>query len=297
MSSNLQSTEKLYPVSQVWSPQNNYWTPESYNGIPDMEIHIQFPNYRFETFYIETQQYQVNYENEYIQPIIGGTLHCNALTWPDGHIYFEIHGIDSSGNDSLIDQIEIRNLPWPYNYLQTYNVSKYKSFYFRISAINIHVYAGLYCAGLIVPYGFNIYGTIHPPNQYVNMQAYVYDVSSGAPISNATVTLSDSAGFISGEQETTSSNGYAIFNDVPFSDLDTYYFSATAKNYKSYTVQYSGQDLANNNYIVKIPLAYETPTALSSFENFAKYAGIALIVVGVSAGGIAAYKALSKKEK
>jgi len=98
-------------------------------------------------------------------------------------------------------------------------------------------------------------------------------------------------------QKTTGSNGIAYFNNVPFSPADTYCFSVTASHYVSSSVSYSGKDLANNNYTVRIPLTPEKPTALSAVESFAKVAGVTLIAVGVAAAGLAVYKALKERGK
>jgi len=68
----------------------------------------------------------------------------------------------------------------------------------------------------------------------------------------------------------------------------------TASHYKSGGATYTGQEIENNNYYIRIGLTPEKPTVLSSIESFAKDVGIALIVVGVAAAGFAVYKVLSK---
>jgi len=292
------SIQQLYPVTQYWSPQTG-WKAGSYNGQNDMAIVIPLPS-QFQphlNLTIQTQWFPVNLENETIQPIVGGEWNCNALVYPHGHVYFEIHGIDSSGNDELIDYIPLSSLSLPPTYLQVYDVSKYTHFYFKINVINAY-HSGYwgYCAAKIVPVGFVVRGTLPPPSQNVNVQAYVYNVQSGAPVPNATVTLTDPYGYVN-MQKTTGSNGIAYFNNVPFSPADTYCFSVTASHYVSSSVSYSGKDLASNNYTVRIPLTPEKPTALSAVESFAKVAGVTLIAVGVAAAGLAVYKALKERGK
>jgi len=176
-------------------------------------------------------------------------------------------------------------------------VSKYTHFYFKINVIDAY-HSGYwgYCAAKIVPVGFVVRGTLPPPSQNVNVQAYVYNVQSGAPVPNATVTLTDPYGYVN-MQKTTGSNGIAYFNNVPFSPADTYCFSVTASHYVSSSVSYSGKDIANNNYTVRIRLTPEKPTALSAVESFAKVAGVTLIAVGVAAAGLAVYKALKERGK
>lgn len=292
------SIQYLYPVTQYWSPQTG-WHAGSYAGQKDMAIVIPLPS-QFQAHLnltIQTQWFPVNLENETIQPIVGGEWNCNAGIYPYGHVYFEIHGIDSSGNDELIDHIPLSSLSLPPTYLQVYDVSKYAYFYFKINVIDAYhsLYWG-YCAAKIVPVGFVVHGTLPPPSQNVNVQAYVYNVQSGAPVPNATVTLTDSGGYVN-QQAATNSAGYAYFNNVPFSLADTYCFSVTASNYVSRSVSYSGQDLANSSYIVRIPLTPEKPTVLSTVESFAKVAGVTLVAVGVAAAGLAIYKTLKERRK
>jgi hypothetical protein len=246
---------------------------------------------------IQTQWFPVNLENETIQPIVGGEWNCNAGIYPYGHVYFEIHGIDSSGNDKLIDYIPLSSLSLPPTYLQVYDVSKYTHFYFKINVIDAY-HSGYwgYCAAKIVPVGFVVHGTLPPPSQTANIQVYVYNVQSGTPVPNATVTLTDSGGYVN-QQAITNSAGYAYLNNVPFSSTDTYCFSVTASNYTSRSVSYYGKDLANSSYIVRIPLTPEKPTALSTVESFAKDAGIALIAVAAVATGLAVYKVVKEHRK
>jgi len=245
-------------------------------------------------FAIQTPPFQVTLENETVQPIVGGWWNCSAGIYPYGHVYFEIHGVDSNGTDQPLDAIQVSNLSMPPDCLQEYDVSNYKYFYFKIYIENAYHsgYLG-YCAAVIVPKGFIARGTLPQPSQTANIQVYVYDSSSMAPISNATVTITDPYGYVN-MQETTGSNGVAYFNNVPFSTYDTYYFSATASHYKSGGATYTGQDIESNNYYIRIGLTPEKPTVLSAVESFAKDVGIALIVVGVAAAGFAVYKVLSK---
>jgi hypothetical protein len=198
----------------------------------------------------------------------------------------------------LIDAIPVSSLSMPPNCLQEYDVSNYKYFYFKISAVNAsHTGTSLnYCAAVIVPLGFIARGTLPPPSQTANIQVYVYDLSSMAPIPNATVTITDPYGYVN-MQETTGSNGVAYFNNVPFSTADTYFFSVTASHYKSGGATYTGQDIENNNFYVRIGLTPEKPTVLSAVESFAKVAGITLVAVGVAAAGLAVYKALKERGK
>jgi len=264
-----------------------------------MAIVIPLPS-QFQTHLnltIQTQWFPVNLENETIQPIVGGEWNCNALIYPYGHVYFEIHGIDSNGNDVLIDYIPLSSLSLPPQYLQVYDVSKYAHFYFKINVIKAcHTLYWGYCAAIIVPKGFIARGTLPPPSQTVNMQVYVYDVSSMAPIPNATVTITDPYGYVN-TQEITESNGVAYFNDVPFSPADTYCFSVTASHYKSSSVVYTGQEIESDNYYITIGLTPEKPTALGEVESFAKDAGIALIAVAAVAAGLAVYKVVKGHRK
>jgi len=294
----------LEPVTKWWSPQA-HWEAEPYQGQPNEEIVIRLPN-SFQTplnFSIQTPPFQVTLENETIQPIVGGWWNCSAGIYPHGNVYFEIHGIDSNGNDQLIDAIPVSNLSMPPDCLQEYDVSNYKYFYFKISIENAHftgpsglpAYWG-YCAAVIVPKGFIARGTLPPPSQTANIQVYVYDLSSMAPIPNATVTITDPYGYVN-MQGTTGSNGIAYFNNVPFSTADTYFFSATASNYKSGGATYTGQEIESNNFYIRIGLTPEKPTALSAVESFAKVAGVTLIAVGVAAAGLAVYKALKERGK
>jgi len=298
-SSGCTPTQSLEPVTTWWSPQA-HWHASSYEGQQNAEIVIPLPAWPESplNFSIQTPYFQVTLENETIQPIVGGWFNCNAGIYPAGHVYFEIHGVDSNGNDQLIDAVPVSSLSMPPDCLQEYDVSNYKYFYFKISAVNAsHTGTSLnYCAAVIVPVGFIARGTLPPPSQTANIQVYVYDSSSMAPIPNATVTLTDSAGYVN-QQETTGSNGIAYFNSVPFSTADTYYFSVTASHYKSYGATYTGQEIANNNYIVRIPLTPEKPTALSTVESFAKDAGIALVVVVAVAAGLAVYKVVKEHRK
>jgi len=290
-----QPTQTLYPVTQYWAPQD-YWKPGSYAGQSDMAIIIPLPEWPgSRSFSIQTTNFPVNLLNETVQPIVGGWWNCNAMAWPTGNVYFEIHGIDSNDNDELIDAIPIGRLSASPSCLQEYNVSNYKSFYFKINVENVYTrapYPNAYCAAIIVPVGFIARGTLPPPSQTANIQVYVYDSSSMAPIPNATVTITDPYGYVNA-QKITGSNGVAYFN-VPFSTADTYYFSVTASHYKSGGATYTGQEIENNNYYIRIGLTPEKPTVLSSIESFAKDVGIALIVVGVAAAGFAVYKVLSK---
>jgi len=287
-----------------WSPQA-HWEAEPYEGQQNAEIVIRLPN-SFQTplnFSIQTPLFQVTLENETIQPIVGGWWNCNAGIYPHGHVYFEIHGIDSNGNDQLIDRIPLSSLSMPPDCLQVYDVSNYKYFYFKINIENAYftgpsglpAYWG-YCAAVIVPKGFIARGTLPSPSQTANIQVYVYDLSSFAPIPNATVTITDPYGYVN-MQRTTGSNGVAYFNNVPFSTADTYFFSATASHYKSGGATYTGQDIENNNFYIRIGLTPEKPTALSTLESFAKVAGVTLIAVGVAATGLAVYKALKERGK
>ena len=297
-------TQSLEPVTKWWSPQA-HWKAEPYQGQSNEEIVIPLPN-SFQTplnFSIQTPPFQVTLENETIQPIVGGWWNCSAGIYPAGNVSFEIHGIDSNGNDQLIDSIPVSNLSMPPDCLSEYDMSNYKSFYFKISIENAHftgpsglpAYWG-YCAAVIVPLGFIVRGTVPPPSQTANIQVYVYDVSNMAPIPNATVTLTDIAGYVN-QQETTLSNGVAYFNSVPFSTADTYFFSVTASHYKSSGATYTGQEIENNNFYIRIGLTPEKPTALSTLESFAKVAGVTLIAVGVAAAGLAVYKALKERGK
>jgi len=291
-------TQSLEPVTEWWSPLA-HWKAGSYEGQKDMAIVIQVPS-EFKTplnFSIQTPPFQVTLENETIQPIVGGWWNCWAGVSPAGHIFFEIHGVDSNGNDQLIDSIQLSNLSMPPDCLSEYDVSNYKYFYFKISAVNAH-YNGLpgeYCAAVIVPKGFIARGTLPPPSQTANIQVYVYDVSSMAPIPNATVTVTDPYGYVN-MQRTTGPNGVAYFN-IPFSTADTYFFSVTASHYKSGGANYTGQEIADNNYYIRIGLTPEKPTALGEIESFAKVAGVTLIAVGVAAAGLAVYKALKERGK
>jgi len=297
-------TQSLQPVKEWWSPQE-HWEAGSYEGQHDASIVIRLPN-SFQTplnFSIQTPPFEVTLENETVQPIVGGWWNCNAGIYPAGHVYFEIHGIDSNGNDKLIDEIPVSSLSMPPDCLQVYDVSNYKYFYFKISIVNAHftgpsgfpAYWG-YCAAVIVPKGFIVRGTLPPPSQTVNIQVYVYDVSSMAPIPNATVTITDPYGYVN-MQRTTGSNGVAFFEKVPFSPADTYFFSATASHYKSGGAKYTGQQIISSNYYIMIGLTPEKPTILSVVESFAKTAGIVLIAVGVAAAGLAIYKALKEHGK
>jgi len=292
-------TQSLEPVTTWWSPQA-HWKAESYEGQPNAEIVIPLPAWPNPplNFSIQTPPFQVTLENETIQPIVGGWFNCNAGIWPAGHVFFEIHGVDSNGNDQLIDAIPVSSLSMPPDCLQEYNVSNYKYFYFKISAVNAsHTGTSLnYCAAIIVPLGFIARGTLPPPSQTANIQVYVYDASSMAPIPNATVTVTDPYGYVN-MQETTGPNGVAYFNNVPFSTADTYFFSVTASHYKSGGANYTGQEIADNNYYIRIGLTPEKPTALSAVESFAKVAGVTLIAVGVAAAGLAVYKALKERGK
>ena len=291
-----QPTQSLEPVTQWWSPQA-HWHPGSYAGQPDAEIIMPLPATPEPplNFSIQTPHFQVTLENETIQPIVGGWFNCNALIYPAGHVFFEIHGIDSNGNDKLIDAIPVQSLGMPPGCLQEYDVSNYKYFYFKISAVHAsHTGFSInYCAAIIVPLGFIARGTLPPPSQTANIQVFVYDSSSMAPIHKAMVTLTDSGGYVN-QQETTQSNGVAYFNSVPFSTSDTYYFSVTASHYKSGSATYTGQEIESNNYYIRIPLTPEESSVLGALESFAKDVGIALIVVGVAAAGFAVYKVLSK---
>jgi hypothetical protein len=241
-------------------------------------------------FSIQTPPFEVTLENETIQPIVGGWWNCSAGIYPHGHVYFEIHGVDSNGNDQLLDAIPVSNLSMPPDCLQEYDVSNYKYFYFKIDIENAY-HSGYwgYCAAVIVPVGFIVRGTIPPPSQTANIQVYVYDVSNMAPIPNATVTLNDSGGYVN-KQETTGPNGVAYFNEVPFSIADTYFFSVTASHYKSGGATYTGQEIENNNYNIRIPLTPEKPTALGAVESFVKDAAVVLIAVAAVAAGLAVYK-------
>ena len=293
-----QPTQSLEPVTQWWSPQA-HWSAGSYEGQPNEEIVIRLPN-SFQTplnFSIQTPPFQVTLENETIQPIVGGWWNCSAGIYPHGHVYFEIHGVDSNGNDQLIDRIPVSSLSMPPDCLQEYDVSKYKYFYFKINIENAY-HSGYwgYCAAIIVPVGFIARGTLPPPSQTANIQVYVYDSSSFAPIPNATVTITDPYGYVN-MQGTTGSNGVAYFNNVPFSTADTYYFSVTASHYKSGGATYTGHDIENNNFYIRIGLTPEKPTVLSAVESFAKVAGVTLIAVGVAAAGLAVYKALKERGK
>jgi hypothetical protein len=254
-------------------------------------------------FSIQTPPFQVTLENETIQPIVGGWWNCNAGIYPHGHVYFEIHGVDSNGNDQLIDAIPLSSLSMPPDCLQEYDVSNYKYFYFKINVENAHftgpsglpAYWG-YCAAVIVPKGFIARGTSPPPSQTANIQVYVYDSSSMAPIPNATVTITDPYGYVN-MQKITESNGVAYFNNVPFSTADTYYFSVTASNYKSGGATYTGQEIESNNFYIRIGLTPEKPTALSTVESLAKDAAIALIAVAAVAAGLAIYKVVKEHKK
>jgi hypothetical protein len=281
-----------------WSPQAN-WEAGSYEGQQQASIVIRVPS-QFQThlnFSIQTPPFQVTLENETVQPIVGGWWNCSAGIYPHGHVYFEIHGVDSNGNDQLIDAIPVSRLSMPPDCLPEYDVSNYKYFYFKIDVENAY-HSGYwgYCAAVIVPLGFIVRGTLPPPSQTANIQVYVYDLSSMAPISNATVTITDPYGYVN-MQETTGSNGVAYFNNVPFSTADTYFFSATASHYKSGGATYTGQEIESNNYYIRIGLTPEKPTVLSAVESFAKVAGVTLIAVGVAAAGLAVYKALKERGK
>jgi len=294
-----QPTQSLEPVTTWWSPQAN-WHPGSYEGQPNAEIVIPLPAWPYPplNFSIQTPPFQVTLENETIQPIVGGWFNCNAGIYPAGHVYFEIHGVDSNGNDQLIDRIPVSSLSMPPNCLQEYDVSNYKYFYFKINVVNAsHTGTSLnYCAAIIVPVGFIARGTLPPPSQTANIQVYVYDSSSMAPIPNATVTITDPYGYVN-MQGTTGSNGIAYFNNVPFSTADTYFFSATASNYKSGGATYTGQEIESNNFYIRIGLTPEKPTALSVVESFAKDAAIALIAVAATAAGLAIYKVVKEHKK
>jgi len=297
-------TQSLQPVTTWWSPRE-HWEAGSYRGQDNAAIVIKLPN-SFQTplnFSIQTPPFKVTLENETVQPIVGGWWNCNAGIYPAGHVFFEIHGVDKYGNDQVIDQIPVSNLGMPPSCLQEYGVSNYDHFYFKIRAVNAHftgpsgipAYWG-YCAAVIVPKGFIARGTLPPPSQTVNIQVYVYDVSSMAPIPNATVTITDYYGYVN-KQGTTGSNGVAFFEKVPFSTADTYFFSATASHYKSGGAKYTGQQIVENNYNIMIGLTSEKPTVLSTVESFAKVAGVALIAVGVAAAGLAVYKTLKERGK
>ncbi len=294
-----QPTQSLEPVTQWWSPQA-HWQAEPYQGQPNAEIVIPLPAWPNSplNFSIQTPPFQVTLENETIQPIVGGWFNCNAGIYPAGHVYFEIHGVDSNGNDQLIDRIPVSSLSMPPDCLQEYDVSNYKYFYFKINVVNAsHTGTSLnYCAAVIVPVGFIARGTLPPPSQTANIQVYVYDSSSFAPIPNATVTITDPYGYVN-MQGTTGSNGVAYFNNVPFSIADTYYFSVTASHYKSGGATYTGQEIENNNFYIRIGLTPEKPTALSVVESFAKDAAIALIAVAAVAAGLAIYKVVKERGK
>jgi len=290
-------TQSLEPVTKWWSPQA-HWKAESYEGQPNEEIVIQVPS-TFQTpltFSIQTPPFPVTLENETIQPVVGGWWNCSAGIYPCGHVFFEIHGIDSNGNDQLIDAIQLSNLSMPPDCLQEYDVSNYKYFYFKINVEKAcHTGYWGYCAAVIVPLGFIARGTLPPPSQTANIQVYVYDVSSMAPIPNATVTITDPYGYVN-MQRTTGPNGVAYFN-IPFSTADTYFFSVTASHYKSGGANYTGQEIADNNYYIRIGLTPEKPTALGAIESFAKDAGIALIAVAAVAAGLAIYKVAKEHKK
>ena len=291
-------TQSLEPVTEWWSP-HAHWKAGKYEGQPNEEIVIQVPN-MFQTpltFSIQTPLFPVTLENETVQPVVGGWWNCTAGIYPEGHVYFEIHGIDSNGNDQVIDAIQVSNLSMPPDCLQEYDVSKYTHFYFKINVIKAcHTLYWGYCAAIIVPKGFIARGTLPPPSQTVNMQVYVYDVSSMAPIPNATVTITDPYGYVN-TQEITESNGVAYFSKVPFSPADTYFFSVTASHYKSGGARYTGQEIESDNYYITIGLTPEKPTALGEVESFAKDAGIALIAVVAVAAGLAVYKVMTEHRK
>jgi len=148
-----------------------------------------------------------------------------------------------------------------------------------------------------------------PPSggNYLTVTVYVYDVSNNSPIVGATVTLTDSQGYVSGLEGTTGPDGYVVFSNVPYYPNDTYYITAKHINYNSNTVSYTGQQLASLKQVnIGLTSIFTTqqqqqttqPTGQPSAPSWlGKGTTIALIGAAVAAVGIAAYAIVSKHKK
>jgi hypothetical protein len=147
-----------------------------------------------------------------------------------------------------------------------------------------------------------------PPSggNYLTVTVYVYDVSNNSPIVGATVTITDSQGYVSGLQGTTGPDGYVVFSNVPYYPNDTYYITASQINYNSNTVSYTGQQLASlrqvNIGLTSIFTAQQQqqttqPTQPSAPSWLGKGTTIVLIGAAVAAAGIAAYAVASRRKK
>jgi len=141
-----------------------------------------------------------------------------------------------------------------------------------------------------------------PPSggNYLTVTVYVYDVSNNSPIPGATVTITDSQGYVSGLQGTTGSDGYVVFSNVPYYPNDTYYITAKQINYNSNTVSYTGQQLASLKQVnIGLTSIFTTqPTGQPSAPSLlGKGTTIALIGVVVATAGVAAYAVASRRKK
>jgi hypothetical protein len=88
-----------------------------------------------------------------------------------------------------------------------------------------------------------------PGGEYIDVTVYVYDTSNNTPIPYATVTISDSEGYVKGIQATTDPNGYAVLYNVPYVIGDTYYITASAVGYETKTVSYFSIELTEVNHV------------------------------------------------
>jgi len=146
-----------------------------------------------------------------------------------------------------------------------------------------------------------------PPSggNYLTVTVYVYDVSNNSPIPGATVTITDSQGYVSGLQGTTGPDGYVVFSNVPYYPNDTYYITAKQINYNSNTVSYTGQQLASLKQVnIGLTSIFTTqqqqttqPTQPSALSLLGKGTTIALIGAAVAVAGVAAYAIASRRKK
>jgi hypothetical protein len=88
-----------------------------------------------------------------------------------------------------------------------------------------------------------------PGGEYIDVTVYVYDTSDDTPIPYATVTISDSEGYVKGIQATTDPNGYAVLYNVPYVIGDTYYITASAVGYETKTVSYFSIELTEVSHV------------------------------------------------
>ncbi len=283
MTSSLGQTIPLQPITEYWT-----YVTDTCNNVKavdnDTTIMFQLPAWPGHCHAdLVTSKYSVQLSNPGLTVKLAGWHSCNAGSVANGVVEFRVHGIDSNGNDYILATYTIANLTQNPSVFNVGDISNYVEVYFEIYAYGLYYsgFPGLFCAFYMEPFEATITGQVPPATGTVNVEVTVEDSSTGLPIQGATVELTASA-YSYSQKETTNSNGIATFTNVPFNTVAPYEIIASAKGYKTSSLNLSGQNLENDNYAETISLEALPPSKL----NYMDYLYIAGGIAGV---GIAAY--------